>query len=712
MYIYKFNEGNKDMRDILGGKGANLAEMTNLGLPVPKGFTIGTNACMSYLEDESFFDNLKEEIDKNIKDLEELTGKTFGYGENPLLVSVRSGSRISMPGMMDTILNLGLNAETINTLINKTSNERFVLDSYRRLIEMYSDVVMNLDSTYFSEVLNNLKKEKGYKYDYELTIDELKNLITTYKDNYNKLTGSPFKEDVKELLYDAVKAVFRSWNNERAIVYRKLNKIPDDYGTAVNIQQMVFGNLNENSATGVCFTRNPSTGENKLFGEYLVNAQGEDVVAGVRTPENIEKLDKDMHNAYIEFKEISKKLENHYKDMQDMEFTIEDGKLYILQTRNGKRTARADVNIAVDLVHEGLITKEEAILRVDSNRLDELLHKEFNEEDLKKNVSIAKGLAASPGAASGKVYFSAEDVKKAFDNGEKELILVRTDTSPEDIVGMKLASGMLTVRGGMTSHAAVVARGMGTCCVSGCKEVSINYNDKYFEVGNEKIYEGEYISLDGTTGKVYKGKISLIDPEIEGSLEEFMSWCDSVRKLKIRANCDTKKNCLDAIKFGAEGVGLCRSEHMFFDEERIFNFRKMILSKNKETREKCLKVLEEYQRKDYYDIYNTMKDKPVVIRLLDPPLHEFLPKKDEEIRSLADSLNMSYEELVKEINDKKEFNPMMGHRGCRLDVTYPEIAVMQTRAIIKAALDNLKEEINVNPEIMIPLTQNKKNIYM
>ena len=708
MYIYDFKDGNKDMRDILGGKGAGLAEMTRLGLPVPKGFTISSDACLKYLDDPKFFDSLKDEIKNHIKTLEKETGKTFGYGDNPLLLSVRSGSRVSMPGMMDTILNLGLNNETLNTMIKKTGNVHFVLDSYRRLIEMYSDVVLGFPRESFSELLNKMKEEKGYKNDFELTNDDLKNLVYIYRDNFKKLAGYDFPEDVSELLFGAVKAVFKSWNNPRAKVYRKLNEIDYSFGTAVNVQEMVFGNLNNDSATGVCFSRNPITGEDKLFGEYLVNAQGEDVVSGVRTPSNMEKLKEEMPDIYNEFLGYAKLLEKHYKDMQDMEFTIENNKLYILQTRNGKRTAKADVSIAVSMVHEGLISKEDAILRVDSNRLDEILHPEFDAEELKKYTPIAKGLAASPGAAFGKVYFSADDIKKAYDNGERDLILARVDTSPEDIVGMKLARGMLTVRGGMTSHAAVVARGMGACCITGCSNIKINYDNKLFTVNDVIIHEGDFISLDGSSGNVYNARINVSQTKLSDTLSEFMSWCDNIRTLGVRANCDTKNDCINAIKFGAEGVGLCRSEHMFFSPERIFDLRLMILSPSTEVREKSLQKLLEYQRKDYHDIFTVMKDKPVIIRLLDPPLHEFLPKKEKDIVKLASALNMSIDDLKKEIDDKKEFNPMMGHRGCRLDVTYPEIGRMQTRAIALATIDSIREGINVVPKIMIPLTISKK----
>lgn len=708
MYIYNFEDGNKDMRDILGGKGAGLAEMTRLHLPVPKGFTISSDACLKYLDDDKFFVELKPEIDEKINELELKTHKTFGYGENPLLVSVRSGARISMPGMMDTILNLGLNSETVNSMIKKTGNSHFVLDSYRRLIEMYSDVVLGLPKGSFGEILNNMKKEKGYTKDSELTDDDLRLLISKYKENYKNLTGYEFSENSKELLYNAVKAVFKSWNTERAKVYRKLNEISDSYGTAVNVQEMVFGNLNDNSATGVCFSRNPVNGKNELFGEYLTNAQGEDIVSGVRTPSPIAKLKEDMPNVYDEFLSYAKELERHYKDMQDMEFTIEDGHLYILQTRNGKRTAKADVKCAVDMVREGIITKEEAILRVDSNRLDEVLHKEFNEDDLKGHEPIAKGLAASPGAAYGKVYFSAEDIKKAHDDGEENLILVRTDTSPEDIVGMKLANGMLTVRGGMTSHAAVVARGMGACCISGCSDIEIDYDKKLFRVGKNIVHEKDYISLDGSTGNVYVGMIKTEDAKASVELQTFMSWCDDIRKIGVRANCDTKIDAENAVKFGAEGVGLCRTEHMFFTDERIFDLRRMILSPNEEIRKESLKKLEEYQRKDFLDIFSVMKERPVIIRLLDPPLHEFLPKKEEDIKKLAKSLDMSIEDIKKEIDEKKEFNPMMGHRGCRLDVTYPEIGRMQADAIAKAAIDAKKMGINVVSKIMIPLTISKK----
>ncbi len=709
-YVYSFREGNKDMRELLGGKGANLAEMTNLDLPVPSGFTVTTDACIEYLKGNTENNEiLKSEILEHLIELENITKKKFGSSTNPLLVSVRSGARASMPGMLDTILNLGLNDEVCAGLIKKTGNDRFVYDSYRRLIEMYSDVVMNLPRKNFDNIFNKNKTAKGYTYDYEFTNNDLIEIIKLYKEEYKKLVGSDFPNNPKEQLMNAITAVFKSWNNERAKVYRKLNDIPDTWGTAVNIQEMVYGNMNDLSGTGVAFTRNPATGENKLFGEYLINAQGEDVVAGVRTPENIETLKEKLPECYSEFLTIAKKLENYYKDMQDMEFTIEDGKLYILQTRNGKRTAKAAVKIAVDLVHERLINEKEALLKVEPKLLEQLLHKDFDEIELKNNKTITKGLAASPGAAYGKVYFKAEDIKKAYDNGEKDLILVREETSPEDIVGMNLANGILTIRGGMTSHAAVVARGMGKCCVSGCSDISINDN-KIITKDNGEINLGEYISLDGTTGNVYKGKIKVIEKEISNELEEFMSWADSYRRLKIRVNADTKKDALTASKYKAEGIGLCRSEHMFFAKERIFDFRRMILSNNTEERINTLNDLGKYQRCDYENLFEVMKEKPVVIRLLDPPLHEFLPKEDTEIEKLAQSLNISKEEINKRIEALKEFNPMMGHRGCRLAVTYPEIAKMQARAIIEAAINVTNKNIKIKPEIMIPLVIDVKEL--
>ena len=704
-YVYMFSEGNKDLKNLLGGKGANLAEMTNIGLPVPSGFTVTTEACTKYYEDnENLSDDVVEEIFENLKKLEEKTGKKFGDKENPLLVSVRSGARASMPGMMDTVLNLGLNDEVAESFSTVTNNPRFVYDSYRRFIQMFADVVKGYPKSSFERKFDKIKEEKGVKYDTELTSEDLKDVVSIYKNEYKNISGSDFPSDPKEQLIEAVKAVFRSWNNERAKTYRRLNDIPSSWGTAVNVQEMVYGNSGEESGTGVAFTRNPATGEKRLFGEYLINAQGEDVVAGIRTPESIETLKEKMPLVFDEFNRICEILENHYRDMQDMEFTIENGKLFMLQTRNGKRTAKAALKIAVDLVNEGMISKEEAILRVEPKSLDQLLHPSFNKEALNKAEAVCTGLAASPGAATGKLYFTAESVMEAYNNGEKDLILARLETSPEDIEGMNLAHGILTVRGGMTSHAAVVARGMGTACVSGCSSLVIDEENKKLILPNGKeLTEGDYISLDGSTGKVYDREIVTEEASISGDFEVFMSWADSIRRLKVRTNADTPKDALVARKFGAEGIGLCRTEHMFFEQTRIFNFRKMITADTVEKREEALKLILPYQRDDFAGLFRAMSGYGVTIRLLDPPLHEFLPHTDEEIKELADSLGISFESLKNRVQGLKEFNPMMGHRGCRLDVTYPEIARMQTRAIIEAALEVMNEGIIVKPEIMIPL---------
>ncbi len=704
-YVYMFSEGNKDLKNLLGGKGANLAEMTNIGLPVPSGFTVTTEACTKYYEDnENLSDDVVEEIFENLKKLEEKTGKKFGDKENPLLVSVRSGARASMPGMMDTVLNLGLNDEVAESFSTVTNNPRFVYDSYRRFIQMFADVVKGYPKSSFERKFDKIKEEKGVKYDTELTSEDLKDVVSIYKNEYKNISGSDFPSDPKEQLIEAVKAVFRSWNNERAKTYRRLNDIPSSWGTAVNVQEMVYGNSGEESGTGVAFTRNPATGEKKLFGEYLINAQGEDVVAGIRTPESIETLKEKMPLVFDEFNRICEILENHYRDMQDMEFTIENGKLFMLQTRNGKRTAKAALKIAVDLVNEGMISKEEAILRVEPKSLDQLLHPSFNKEALNEAEAVCTGLAASPGAATGKLYFTAESVMEAYNNGEKDLILARLETSPEDIEGMNLAHGILTVRGGMTSHAAVVARGMGTACVSGCSSLVIDEENKKLILPNGKeLTEGDYISLDGSTGKVYDREIVTEEASISGDFEVFMSWADSIRRLKVRTNADTPKDALVARKFGAEGIGLCRTEHMFFEQTRIFNFRKMITADTVEKREEALKLILPYQRDDFAGLFRAMNGYGVTIRLLDPPLHEFLPHTDEEIKELADSLGISFESLKNRVQGLKEFNPMMGHRGCRLDVTYPEIARMQTRAIIEAALEVMNEGIIVKPEIMIPL---------
>ncbi|MCI6349454.1 MAG: pyruvate, phosphate dikinase [Tenericutes bacterium] len=704
-YVYMFSEGNKDLKNLLGGKGANLAEMTNIGLPVPSGFTVTTEACTKYYEDnENLSDDVVKEIFENLKKLEEKTGKKFGDKENPLLVSVRSGARASMPGMMDTVLNLGLNDEVAESFSTVTNNPRFVYDSYRRFIQMFADVVKGYPKSSFERKFDKIKEEKGVKYDTELTSEDLKEVVSIYKNEYKNISGTDFPSDPKEQLIEAVKAVFRSWNNERAKTYRRLNDIPSSWGTAVNVQEMVYGNSGEESGTGVAFTRNPATGEKRLFGEYLINAQGEDVVAGIRTPESIETLKEKMPLVFDEFNRICEILENHYRDMQDMEFTIENGKLFMLQTRNGKRTAKAALKIAVDLVNEGMISKEEAILRVEPKSLDQLLHPSFNEKVLNEAEAVCTGLAASPGAATGKLYFTAESVMEAYNNGEKDLILARLETSPEDIEGMNLAHGILTVRGGMTSHAAVVARGMGTACVSGCSSLVIDEENKKLILPNGKeLTEGDYISLDGSTGKVYDRKIVTEEASISGDFEVFMSWADSIRRLKVRTNADTPKDALVARKFGAEGIGLCRTEHMFFEQTRIFNFRKMITADTVEKREEALKLILPYQRDDFAGLFRAMSGYGVTIRLLDPPLHEFLPHTDEEIKELADSLGISFESLKNRVQGLKEFNPMMGHRGCRLDVTYPEIARMQTRAIIEAALEVMNEGIIVKPEIMIPL---------
>ena len=704
-YVYLFTEGSKDMRNLLGGKGANLAEMTNIGLPVPRGFTVTTEACTSYYDhDRKLTDEILSQIDEKIHELEKITGKTLGDKENPLLVSVRSGARASMPGMMDTILNLGMNDEVAEGFSEVTNNKRFVYDSYRRFIQMFADVVMGFPKSSFERKFDDIKEEKGVKLDTELTAEDLEEVVQIYKSEYKKHAGVEFPQDPKEQLMAAVEAVFRSWMNDRAITYRRLNDIPSSWGTAVNVQEMVYGNRGETSGTGVAFTRNPATGENHLFGEYLMNAQGEDVVAGIRTPQSIDTLKEVMPECYEEFSKICKILENHYKDMQDMEFTIEDGKLFMLQTRNGKRTATAALKIAVDMVNEGMITKEEALLKVDPKQLDQLLHPMFDEDSLKAATVVASGLAASPGAACGHIAFTADDVVRMHRDGVKDIVLVRLETSPEDIEGMNLARGVLTLRGGMTSHAAVVARGMGTCCVSGCGDLVIDEEKKTLTLKDGRILKaGDYISLDGSTGNVYAEEIKTVDASITGNFETFMEWADEYRKLEVRTNADTPRDALQAKKFGAEGIGLCRTEHMFFDEERIFNFRKMITATDVESREKALEAILPYQRGDFEELFKAMDGKCVIIRFLDPPLHEFLPKTEEEMRPLAESLGITYEALKNRVDSLKEFNPMMGHRGCRLAITYPEIAKMQTRAVIEAAINVKKEGIDVHPEIMIPL---------
>jgi len=711
-YVYLFSEGNASMRNLLGGKGANLAEMTNLGLPVPRGFTVTTEACTRYYEDgQVIAKEIEDQIYEHLAKMESIVGKQFGNPDNPLLVSVRSGARASMPGMMDTILNLGLNDTVVEGLARLTSNPRFAYDSYRRFIMMFSDVVMGIERSKFEDLLDKMKEKKGVKHDTELDADDLKALVNQYKDLYLEEKGEPFPQDPRVQLMEAVKAVFRSWNNPRAIVYRRLNDIPSDWGTAVNVQEMVFGNMGDDSGTGVAFTRNPATGEKKLYGEYLMNAQGEDVVAGIRTPESIDKLKEVNPELYRQFSEIAEKLEKHYKDMQDMEFTIERGKLFMLQTRNGKRTAQAALKIAVDLVNEGLVTKEEAILKVDPKQLDALLHPTFEAKALKAAKPIGKGLPASPGAATGKIYFTAEDAVAAHQAGEKNIILVRNETSPEDIEGMHVSNGILTARGGMTSHAAVVARGMGTCCVAGCGEITIKESEKIMIDKNGKVYrEGDWISLDGSTGNVYDGQLPTVEPEVTGYFGTFMEWADSIRKLKVRTNADTPKDAAQAIRFGAEGIGLCRTEHMFFEGDRIKAMREMIVARTEEQRRKALDKLLPMQRGDFEAIFRVMKGYPVTIRYLDPPLHEFLPQDDEDIQALADEMGLSFDELKNIVNGLHEFNPMMGHRGCRLAVSYPEIAEMQTRAVIEAAINVTKEGIKVEPEIMIPLVGDVKEL--
>ncbi len=708
-YVYMFSEGNKDMKELLGGKGANLAEMTRIGLPVPRGFTVTTEACTSYYENrEKLGENIEREIIASLKNLESITGKMFGDPKNPLLVSVRSGARASMPGMMDTVLNLGLNDEVAESFAKETNNERFVYDSYRRFIQMYADVVKGYPKSSFERYLDEYKEKKGVHFDTDLDASDMKTITKDFKKIYFEIAQEEFPINPQEQLLEAVRAVFRSWNNERAIYYRRMNDIPSSWGTAVNVQEMVYGNLGENSGTGVAFTRNPATGEKKLYGEYLMNAQGEDVVAGIRTPSPISKLETDMPDVYKEFETLANKLENHYKDMQDMEFTIENGKLFMLQTRNGKRTASAAIKIAVDLVSEGKVTKEEALLRVDPKQLDSLLHPMFNEASLKNGKVIATGLAASPGAAAGAIYFTAKEATEANQRGEK-VILVRLETSPEDIEGMNHSEGILTLRGGMTSHAAVVARGMGTCCVSGCGELTINEEEKWLKTKEGQIFhEKDEISLDGSTGKVYEGKLEKEEASISGDFETFMAWADEARTLKVRANADNPRDALQAKKFGAEGIGLCRTEHMFFDKERIFNFRKMIMADTEEDRVKALEAILPYQRNDFIELYRAMAPNPVVIRFLDPPLHEFLPHKKEEIKELAEALSKSEEALEERIASLKEFNPMMGHRGCRLAITYPEIAKMQTRAVIEAVIEVKKEGLEITPEIMIPLVGSTK----
>ena len=710
-YVYMFSEGNKDMRNLLGGKGANLAEMTSIGLPVPRGFTVTTEACTAYYDAGKVISkDIIDEIYEKLSELEKITGKKMGDMENPLLVSVRSGARASMPGMMDTVLNLGLNDEVCVSFAKATNNKRFVYDSYRRFIMMFADVVKGYSKNSFERILDKYKEDKGVSYDTELDENDMYEIAMKFKEVYKEQAGVEFPQDPKEQLIEAVTAVFRSWNNERAIYYRRMNDIPSSWGTAVNVQEMVYGNKGDDCGTGVAFTRNPATGEKKLYGEYLMNAQGEDVVAGVRTPKTIDTLAETMLEAYNEFVKTCEILEKHYKDMQDMEFTIENGKLFMLQTRNGKRTAAAALKIAVDLYNEGMLTKEEALLKVEPKQLDQLLHPNFDAQALKEAKVIATGLAASPGAGCGKIYFTAEEVTEAAKRGE-DTILVRLETSPEDIEGMNLAKGVLTIRGGMTSHAAVVARGMGRCCVSGCGELTISEENKTLTTKDGEVFkEGDYISVDGSTGKVYGGEIKTVEPEISGDFETFMKWADEVRKLQVRTNADTPRDAKQALKFGAEGIGLCRTEHMFFEEERIFAIRQMIVSDTVEQREKALAKLLPMQRGDFEELYKEMKGYPVTIRFLDPPLHEFVPHTDDEIRPLAKELGMTFEALKDKIATLHEFNPMMGHRGCRLAVTYPEIAKMQTRAVMEAAINVDKSGIKVVPEIMIPLVGEKKEL--
>jgi len=714
-YVYLFSEGDENMRELLGGKGANLAQMTRLGMPVPQGFTISTEACTRYYDDgKKIAPEIEAEIYEYLAKMEEINGKKFGDPKNPLLVSVRSGARASMPGMMDTILNLGLNDEVAAGMIAGNPDpkfERFVYDSYRRFIQMFSDVVMEISKKTFEVIIDEIKDRKGVKNDIDLDVNDMKELVKRFKEYYKEQKGTDFPTDPKTQMMEAVKAVFRSWDNPRANVYRRMNDIPYSWGTAVNVQPMVFGNLNENSGTGVAFTRDPATGEKALFGEYLINAQGEDVVAGVRTPSKIDQLKQDMPQVYEQFATIAQNLENHYKDMQDMEFTIENGKLYMLQTRNGKRTAAAALKIAVDLVDEGMITEEEAVLRVDPKQLDALLHPQFDAKALKAAAPVGAGLAASPGAACGKVVFTAEDAKEWADKGEK-VVLVRLETSPEDIEGMAAAQGILTVRGGMTSHAAVVARGMGTCCVSGCGEITMHAEEKYFELGGKKYNEGDYISLDGSTGKIYGEAVPTVEATISGDFDRFMKWADAARTLKVRTNADTPRDTAQAVKFGAEGIGLCRTEHMFFEGDRIKAMREMIVAKDVETRKKALAKILPYQQGDFEEMYRVLEGRPMTIRFLDPPLHEFLPTKEEDIAEIAGELNITVDELKAVIASLHEFNPMMGHRGCRLAVTYPEIAEMQTTAVINAAITVNKEhpEYKIVPEIMIPLVGEIKEL--
>ncbi len=710
-WVYKFNEGNAQMRELLGGKGANLAEMTNLALPIPMGFTITTEACTDYYKSGRKISNeVQRQIFEALRWLEQENGKKFGDNSDPLLVSVRSGARVSMPGMMDTILNLGMNDVSVKGFAQKTNNPRFAYDSYRRFIQMFSDVVMEVPKSKFEKIIDEIKEQKGVKFDIDLDVNDMKKLIKRFKALYKETIGNDFPQDPTVQLLEAVKAVFRSWDNPRANVYRRMNDIPGDWGTAVNIQTMVFGNMGNTSGTGVAFTRNPATGAKGIYGEYLIDAQGEDVVAGVRTPQPISKLEEDMPGCYSEFINLAHKLENHYRDMQDMEFTIQEGKLFFLQTRNGKRTAEAAINIACDLVEEGMITPEEALLRIEAKSLDQLLHPTFDTEALQAGKVIGHALPASPGSAAGKVYFTAEDAKNAAAAGER-VILVRLETSPEDIEGMHAAEGILTARGGMTSHAAVVARGMGTCCVSGCNELKVREEEKEFELNGTVYHEGDYISLDGSTGTIYEGDIPTVEAEISGNFGCIMRWADQFRKMKVRTNADTPADTENAVRLGAEGIGLCRTEHMFFEAERIPKFRRMILSDTPEQREAALAELLPYQREDFIGMFKALRGRPMTVRFLDPPLHEFLPKTEAEMRELADSMGLTYEKVKAHCDAMHEFNPMMGLRGCRLSVIYPEISRMQTRAVIEAAIA-VKKEMNYDivPEIMVPLTGERKEL--
>ncbi|MGI6737748.1 MAG: pyruvate, phosphate dikinase [Anaerovoracaceae bacterium] len=710
-FVYSFNEGSKDMRSLLGGKGANLAEMTNIGLPVPFGFTVTTEACNKYYEDgKKLSDDILNEIFAKMKELEEVSGKKFGSTDNPLLVSVRSGAVFSMPGMMDTILNLGLNDDTVRGLAELTGNERFAYDSYRRFIQMFGDVVMEIDKTKFDKIFDGQKEKAGAKYDVDLKTEDLKEIITGYKALVKKEMGRDFPQEPKDQLVEAVMAVFRSWNNERAILYRKLNNIPGNLGTAVNVQSMVFGNMGDTSGTGVAFTRSPVNGENDIFGEFLVNAQGEDVVAGIRTPQPIKQMADAFPEVYTQFTKIAKLLEDHYTDMQDMEFTVERGKLYMLQTRNGKRTAEAAVKVAVDMVAEGLIDKETAVTRLEPGQIDQLLHPKFDEEALKKATPITKGLPASPGAAAGKIYFNAADAEAAAANGERA-VLVRLETSPEDLAGMVAAEGILTARGGMTSHAAVVARGMGKCCVSGASEIQVDEAAKKLVIGGRTFGEGDFLSLNGSNGEVYEGEVKTVPPELSGNFGTIMGWADEIRSLKVRTNADNPRDAKQAVEFGAEGIGLCRTEHMFFEEERIPAIRRMIMADTEAERREALAGLIDYQKSDFKGIYEVMGERPVTIRLLDPPLHEFVPHGEAEMKELSDQYGIPMEKIIKRAEELKEFNPMLGHRGCRLAVTYPEIAEMQTEAILMAAIELKREkDMSITPEIMVPLVGSKAEL--